>query len=54
MNMNPLILTNVQNSPYFKVNLFEIKVIMYDSFDDIKYGFDSFFLMVFFFRLTMK
>ena len=26
MNMNPLILTNIQNSPYFKVNLFEIKV----------------------------
>ena len=46
--MNPLILTNVQNSPYFKVNLFEIKVIMYDSFDDIKYGFDSFFWWYFF------
>ena len=26
MNMNPLILTNIQNSPYFKVNLYEIKV----------------------------
>lgn len=27
MNLNPLILTNIQNSPYFKVNLIELKVI---------------------------
>lgn len=26
MNLNPLILTNIQNSPYFKVNLIELKV----------------------------
>ena len=26
MNLNPLILTNIQNSPYFKVNLVELKV----------------------------
>ena len=25
MNLNPLILTNIQNSPYFKVNLIELK-----------------------------
>ena len=26
MNLNPLILTNIQGSPYFKVNLFGLKV----------------------------
>ena len=26
MNLNPLIVTNIQNSPYFKSNLFELKV----------------------------
>ena len=26
MNLNPLILTNIQNSPYYKSNLFELKV----------------------------
>ena len=26
MNLNPLILTNITQSPYFKVNLTEIKV----------------------------
>ena len=25
MNLNPMILTNIQGSPYFKVNLFELK-----------------------------
>ena len=27
MNLNPLILTNITGSPYFKVQLFNIKVI---------------------------
>ena len=26
MNLNPLILTNIQNSPYYKSNLFDLKV----------------------------
>lgn len=26
MNLNPLIVTNIQNSPYFKSNLYELKV----------------------------
>merc|ERR1719510_2189297 len=34
--MNPLILTNVQNSPYFKVNLFEIKTY-HEVVDQIYY-----------------
>ena len=25
MNMNPMILTNIQSSPYFKVKLYELK-----------------------------
>jgi len=36
MNMNPLILTNVTNSPYFKVNLFEIKTY-HEVVDQIYY-----------------
>merc|ERR1719412_2739331 len=36
MNMNPLILTNIQNSPYFKVNLFEIKTY-HEVVDQIYY-----------------
>merc|ERR1712088_131932 len=36
MNMNPLILTNIQNSPYFKVNLFEIKTY-HEVVDEIYY-----------------
>ena len=27
MNLNPLILTNIQNSPYYKSNLFDLKVL---------------------------
>uniref|UniRef100_S4RRN6 Pre-mRNA-splicing factor 38B n=1 Tax=Petromyzon marinus TaxID=7757 RepID=S4RRN6_PETMA len=35
MNMNPLILTNIQASPYFKVELYELKT--YHEVDEIYY-----------------
>ncbi len=36
MNINPLILTNIQASPYFKVNLFELKTY-HEVVDEIYY-----------------
>ncbi len=36
MNINPLILTNIQGSPYFKVNLFELKTY-HEVVDEIYY-----------------
>ncbi|XP_033732794.1 pre-mRNA-splicing factor 38B-like [Pecten maximus] len=36
MNMNPLILTNIQSSPYFKVNLYELKTY-HEVIDEIYY-----------------
>lgn len=36
MNLNPLILTNIQNSPYFKVNLFGLKTY-HEVIDEIYY-----------------
>merc|ERR1719158_2063474 len=39
MNMNPLILTNVTNSPYFKVQLFNIKTY-HEVIDEIYYKVD--------------
>nr|XP_022325990.1 pre-mRNA-splicing factor 38B-like isoform X1 [Crassostrea virginica]XP_022325991.1 pre-mRNA-splicing factor 38B-like isoform X1 [Crassostrea virginica] len=39
MNMNPLILTNIQASPYFKVNLYELKTY-HEVIDEIYYKVD--------------
>merc|ERR1719430_1123472 len=39
MNINPLILTNVQGSPYFKVELFTIKTF-HEVVDQIYYKVD--------------
>ncbi len=39
MNINPLILTNITGSPYFKVNLFEIKTY-HEVVDEIYYKVD--------------
>ena len=36
MNMNHLILTNIQSSPYFKVNLYELKTY-HEVIDEIYY-----------------
>ena len=36
MNLNSLILTNIQSSPYFKVNLFELKTY-HEVIDEIFY-----------------
>ena len=36
MNLNPLILTNIQSSPYFKVNLYELKTY-HEVIDEIYY-----------------
>ena len=36
MNLNTLILTNIQSSPYFKVNLFELKTY-HQVIDEIYY-----------------
>merc|ERR1719273_2686554 len=36
MNINPLVLTNIQNSPYFKANLFELKTY-HEVIDEIYY-----------------
>lgn len=36
MNLNPLIVTNIQNSPYFKVNLFDLKTY-HEVIDEIYY-----------------
>ena len=36
MNLNPLILTNIQSSPYFKVNLYELKTY-HEVVDEIYY-----------------
>ncbi|XP_062586088.1 pre-mRNA-splicing factor 38B-like isoform X1 [Saccostrea cucullata] len=39
MNLNPLILTNIQASPYFKVNLYELKTY-HEVIDEIYYKVD--------------
>lgn len=39
MNLNPLILTNIQSSPYFKVNLYELKTY-HEVIDEIYYRVD--------------
>merc|ERR1711976_689700 len=36
MNLNPLVLTNIQNSPYFKSNLFDLKTY-HEVIDEIYY-----------------
>lgn len=36
MNLNPLILTNIQSSHYFKVNLYELKTY-HEVIDEIYY-----------------
>lgn len=36
MNLNTLVLTNIQSSPYFKVNLFELKTY-HEVIDEIYY-----------------
>ena len=36
MNLNNMILTNIQSSPYFKVNLFELKTY-HEVVDEIYY-----------------
>ena len=36
MNLNHLVLTNIQNSPYFKVRLFELKTY-HEVVDEIYY-----------------
>ena len=36
MNLNHLILTNIQSSPYFKVNLYELKTY-HEVIDEIYY-----------------
>ena len=36
MNLNSLILTNIQSSPYFKVNLYELKTY-HEVIDEIYY-----------------
>lgn len=36
MNLNPLILTNVQNSPYFKNDLYQLKTY-HEVVDEIYY-----------------
>lgn len=39
MNLNPLIMTNIQNSPYFKVNLLALKTY-HQVIDEIYYKVD--------------
>ena len=36
MNLNTMILTNIQSSPYFKVNLYELKTY-HEVIDEIYY-----------------
>lgn len=43
MNLNPLILTNIQSSPYFKVNLYELKTY-HEVIDEIYYKVSQFLL----------
>lgn len=52
MNLNTLILTNIQSSPYFKVNLFELKTY-HEVIDEIYYKVNNFFLRNVFERETI-
>ena len=45
MNLNTLVLTNIQSSPYFKVNLFELKTY-HEVIDEIYYKVSYFFSRV--------
>ena len=48
MNMNMMILTNIQSSPYFKVNLYELKTY-HEVVDEIYYRVN---ILVFYFIVS--